>query len=118
MRLLGDHLHLAEHKVGQLQVPVCGPGDLEIHRGVLRVMIFGGNLGVGRWKVLCVGLCEVVGTRRWESWEKVFMCVAHVKVKNEIYYRLFRPEFVMSWSKSLSSDGFSVTQWLLPIINS
>jgi hypothetical protein len=43
--------------------------------------------------------------------------VEHKKNKNEIYYRLLRPEFVMSWSKSLSSDAFSVTPMILPLIH-
>ena len=34
--------------------------------------------------------------------------IEHVKLKNEIYYKLLRPEFIKSWKKPLSSDAFSV----------
>jgi hypothetical protein len=34
MQLIGNYLHLAEHRAGRDGIAVFGPGDLEIHRGV------------------------------------------------------------------------------------
>ncbi|EGG19946.1 hypothetical protein DFA_07055 [Cavenderia fasciculata] len=84
MKIIGDNMKLKGHISGAVNTSfIYGPGDLEIHKSTIDSKFYALDFG------------------------RLFPPLFPLKEKREIFYKLFRPEFLKLNSIALSSDVFS-----------